>query len=435
MRTSLGKIYNKILGCFTRPTTEVKDTSRPELKNGGVCMKGSIHYRKDRDCYFVAWWDKASNKSVKIYRYKGELIYSEKIAEKLLALIQGDVENGTFRMEKYAKESWTDTVEYLWEWLESEKGSLTPAGYKDYNNSIKNHLVPFFTQHPYQLNEIQYDVLIKLLNWIKRSGKGKQNVMYCLHRCLKDARRSNRIPVMPEFPQRGKYMIQEPSISWLPSERQRAVLQAIPEEHQPIFWWLKYHLRRPAEAMALRVEDYDSEKDVFIVRRSISARQPIDMTKTQTEHVIPCHPDFKEFLKKMPAQKSHYFFTCDTSRTEGNPYTHRIMELLWRKACRETGENISMYAGLKHSSCSQYVNEAGMALSDLQILTDHSRYESVKKYAKVGMTRKRQLYEVGRGIRTGLTQQGQDTAPKHKVGQTAEIISFPKHSRKLAGKK
>lgn len=52
-----------------------------------------------------------------------------------------------------------------------------------------------------------------------------------------------------------------------------------------------------------------------------------------------------------------------------------------------------MYDRLKHSSCSQYVNEKQMALSDLQMITDHARLDSVKRYAKVEVSRRRELME------------------------------------------
>ena len=66
---------------------------------------------------------------------------------------------------------------------------------------------------------------------------------------------------MPLFPEEKKYNIVDPIIKWLPEERQIKVIRAIPEIHQPIFWWLKYHLRRPSEAMALHRCDYDKDQD------------------------------------------------------------------------------------------------------------------------------------------------------------------------------
>lgn len=52
-----------------------------------------------------------------------------------------------------------------------------------------------------------------------------------------------------------------------------------------------------------------------------------------------------------------------------------------------------MYDGLKYSSCSQYVNEKHMSISDLQTITDHARMDSVKRYAKVEVSRRRELME------------------------------------------
>ncbi len=52
-----------------------------------------------------------------------------------------------------------------------------------------------------------------------------------------------------------------------------------------------------------------------------------------------------------------------------------------------------MYSGLKHSSCSQYINEKHYSLDQVQMLTDHARRESVKRYASVQLDEKRRLME------------------------------------------
>ena len=145
--------------------------------------------------------------------------------------------------------------------------------------------------------------------------------------------------------------------------------------------------------MALHRIDYDNVQDVFIIRRSISARKLIHRTKTGAEHVIPCHSEFKPFMDLMPKDLRQFFFTCSSSKSEGKRYSSSIMNKIWRKACSVVGETISMYDGLKHSSCSQYVNEKHMALSDLQTITDHARLDSVKRYAKVEVSRQRELME------------------------------------------
>ena len=60
---------------------------------------------------------------------------------------------------------------------------------------------------------------------------------------------------------------------------------------------------------------------------------------------------------------------------------------------KKAGEDIPLYAGTKHSSCSQYYNEKGLSMSDIQVITDHARLESVKKYTKTEVVRKRELME------------------------------------------
>ena len=363
-------------------------------------MKGSIHKHNKYNYYYVAWYEKG--KVHTISRYKGFLCRDGEIAsmkgtemaERLLSLMRADVENGTFRIEKWTQVSPSDIIPYLWTWLEEDGKTLTPATIKDYKNSIKNHLIPWFKLNPYQLHELQYDVLCRLLNDINRSGTGKKKVMCCLRRCLVHAFKSNRISAMPLFPEAKKYNIIDPIIKWLPEERQLKVIKAIPEEHQPIFWWLKYHMRRPSEAMALQKIDYDKGQDAFIIRRTFSAGKMIEQTKTKRQHLIPCHREFKKIMQKMPPYfNSTYFFVNRRGMLDGKPYQHDAMTDLWHTACKKVGENINMYSGLKHSSCSQFINEKHYSLDQVQMLTDHASRESVKRYAVVLLEEKRRLLE------------------------------------------
>lgn len=376
----------------------------PAASQGGFCMKGSIQQHSKYKYYYVAWSEKGKVHTVS--RYKGFLcrdgeiagMTGRQMAERLLLLMRADVENGTFRLEKWKGEAPSDIIPYLWKWLEEDGKSLSPATYKDYENSIKNHLKPWFQKNPYQLHELQYDVLCRLLNAINRTGKGKKNVMYCLRRCLLHAFKSNRIPTMPIFPEARKYNIIEPVIQWLPEDRQIKIILAIPEEHQPIFWWLKYHLRRPSEAMALHRIDYDKEQNAFIIRRTFSSKQLVQHTKTKKIHIIPCHREFKKIMDKMPVRiDSPYFFVNPKGKLKDEyyHYQHDYLVDLWHKACGIVGEAIDMYSGLKHSSCSQYINEKHYSIDQVQMLTDHARRESVTKYASVMLEEKRRLMEGG----------------------------------------
>jgi integrase len=359
-------------------------------------MKGKIGYASHVSRYYVAWYHALDQKTYKIYQYKGFHLTSKDLAEKLLASMQGDVEKGVFRIEAYTKAGCA-VIPYLRQWLESVKGTISPATYKDYKNSIDNHLVPFFETKAIQLDDVQYDTLMELLGHIARGGKGKLNVMYCLHACLDHAWRSNRIQRVPPFPKKKDYNITETPMVWLPEERQRSVIQAIPIDDQPIFWWLKFHLRRPCEAMALHKQDFDGE--LFIVHRSFSDKQLIDRTKTGEVHYVPMVDEFVPYLEVEKAKQqscslvSPYFFIHPTGKKLGQHYTQKVLSDLWNRACKKAGESISLYPGVKHSSCSQLVNEYGYSIHDVQMATDHARLESVKKYAKVEVSARKALLE------------------------------------------
>lgn len=323
-------------------------------------------------------------------------MYSRKVAEKCLAMIQGDFENymaglGAFRMEKYTGIG-SDVLELFETWLKT-KEKKKPSTFKAYKSYYKNWIKPFFKKHPFMLHDIQLDTLDALLESITLSPKGKYNVMNAFHAFMVYAKRSRRIMDIPAFPLKSDYRLVQPTIKWIPEVRQMAIIEAIPEVHRPIFLWLKYHLRRPGEACALFREDYDPFNNLFIIRRAISNRRLVESTKTNVEHVIPCHSDFEPIAKKLHKQVGRFFFTNPGARKPGKRYTNEALNTIWKKACLKVGEDIDMYSGLKHLSCSQFINEKGLSVSDLQEITDHARIESVRRYAKVEVARKRELME------------------------------------------
>lgn len=365
-------------------------------------MGGSISFAKDRLAWRISWY--WQGKRYFIYRYKGELMHQThpdqerdfgyKQAQKLLAQMQGDVENGVFRIEKYNGIAYTDVIEYFEEWLK-RKEKKKPATYKGYKSYFKIWIKPFFEANPIQLHEIQLDTLDSFLDFIKLTPKGKHNVMMCFHHFMVYAWRSKRIPEVPPFPEKSDYGLVEPSIKWLPEDRQIAVIEAIPEQHQPIFWFMKYHVRRPAEACALHKIDYNRFDQSFLIRRSISARQLVSSTKTNAEHLIPCHRGMIETVERLvdENQDSPFLFVNQRSRREGKRYTNESLNILWKAACKKVGEEIDLYSGLKHSTMSQLYNEKGLSISDLQDVSDHKRIESVRRYAKTELARKRDLME------------------------------------------
>ncbi len=346
-------------------------------------MKGS--YWKQGNRYIVGFW--YQGKQWKISRYMGEPMWHEKYAIKCLSMIQGRMEQAQqglcrFRIEEFTRKGWTDVIDYFEKWMEKViEPKRKPATVKGYWSYYRNWIRPFFEKYPVMLHEIQLDTLTSLLNFIKGSGKHKMNVMMSMHSMMDYAWRSKRIPEVPAFPKREDYNIVEPTIKWLTEDRQMIIIEAIPEKNRSIFLWLKYHLRRPGEACVLKWKDYDAINRVFIIRRSLSARKVTESTKTHVEHVVPCHPDFEPIIKNFKPSIGNYIFQNPRARKDGKRYTNESLNILWRRACEKVGEKIDLYSGLKHSSCSQYINEKRIGIHDLQKISGHKRIDSVRKYA------------------------------------------------------
>jgi integrase len=387
-----------------KPLTTLENSVLKALntQHGGVQMKGSILFNKDRRMWYVSFYWKGRN--YKLYRYNGTLLHQThqdkskdtgyKNATKLLSLMQSDLERGVFRIEKFTKETPTDVIPYLWEWLEAVKDTLSPATVKDYKNSIKNHLTPFFKANPFQLHEIKYDVLVKLLNSIKREGKGKHNVMSCLRACLTYAYRAEKIPSMPPFPEKKKYNIVDPQIEYVLEDQQEQIIHAIPEIHQPIFWFMKYHIRRNNEARALHKTDYDKSSDSFRIHRAFSNEELVNYTKTHKEHQVPCHEDFKPYMKNMYIDiSSPFFFVNPEGTLEGKPYRYEFLRKLWIEACQKVGIKIKLNQGVRHSTCTSLLLEYGISKSELQIATDHADVRSLNKYVAVELQARKRILE------------------------------------------
>jgi hypothetical protein len=330
-----------------------------------------------------------------------------KTASKLLGKIQSRWEQHLkgeyqFRIEEFKVKGWSDVLEFYEKWMrrkiEPKRAKSTIDGYWSY---YRNWIKPYFQDHNYMLHDIREgtldDLLIYILMGLKKNnptgnvGKTAQNIMYAFHRMMKQAKRDGLIQSIPLFPEKEEYDLQETEFDFLWEEDQLDVINSIPIPDRYPLLWLKYHYRRPSEACALYKTDYDPFNDEFTVKRSISARQLWNRTKTKAIHTIPCDDDFKEIACKLINENpdSPFMFVNPRARNEGKRYTLESLKNIWKKACKDL--EIGLYEGTKHSSCTQFINEKDGTDSELQMLTDHARMDSVRKYRKVGTDKKRRL--------------------------------------------
>ncbi|MCK5601660.1 tyrosine-type recombinase/integrase [Candidatus Pacearchaeota archaeon] len=221
--------------------------------------------------------------------------------------------------------------------------------------------------------------------------------MACLRSALTFAWRSERIQHIPPFPKRKAYHIVVPQIKWLPTQRQFNILELIPKDDQPVFFFLKYYMRRPAEACSIFESDFS--ENVFTICRTFSNDILTDTTKTGKVHTLPLIEDFKKHLdhaRRIKARNgiiSPYLFVNLRARNPGKHWTTGTLRTVWKLASKRAFEFVGLYEGLKHSSASQFINEKGLSLDQLMEITGHRQLDSIKAYAHTQMARKKELLE------------------------------------------
>ena len=361
----------------------------PILEALGMRDQGSKSYRADRGYWIVKFQGK------QITKWRGYRMFVEQMADACLREINDECRAAERGECKFRIEKWTHgeihTVKYLYDWLQVVEDRVSEKTCKIYEGNVRRYLDPWFTQHPnVTLQKISLMTLTTIVNTLPPDPHTRRSVMSTLRTCLDFAWRDEQISHVPPFPRRSEYGFVKKPIPWLPEQRQLAVIHAMPEEHQPIFAWCKYHYRRPGEGRALQKADFDGQ--VFHLRHNISNNKLVNKTKTKTEFEIPCHEDFRPYLRKMHKSLSPYFFTHSHGQI-GKPYGNTTLEKIWRFACERVGEvPVRMYIGLKHSSCCQFLNEKGGTLAELAELTGQT-VGTLAHYTQTEPMRRKELME------------------------------------------
>jgi len=209
-------------------------------------MKGRVQLHSSGRYWVIDWWhDGKSHKFYHDYLHGMDKFWvlhpdpdkcmGHERANRCLNIMRADWEahlrgERAFDIQKYRQARYTDVIPYLWEWIGNEEG-MTPGGKARYESAIRAWLEPFFRKHPHQLHEIQFDTFKKLIAWMKEHGKKPKTIKNTgdtLVACLKCAKMSRRIPMLPYFPKKKDYGIKVTPPVWITETEQIKIINAIP---------------------------------------------------------------------------------------------------------------------------------------------------------------------------------------------------------------
>ena len=346
-------------------------------------MKGSVHYDKKAKRWFVSvYWE---GKHYRFWRHPQthEPFWARKSAEKQLNRIRTEIDENYFNPKHWLPDSPMSIRKYSEDWLDCIDVSRNTL--KDYRSSVSNYIVPFFGDK--DIRRIRYNDLVKFHKWIKRTDKGKYNVMSCLRTMMRYAWRNEDLDRVPPFP---KLTYTLPEIEYLTFEQQESILREIPERQRPIFQFMMEYGVRPGEARALM---RDCLVDNFvIIRRAFSDNELRETTKSGKIRRYQITTYFQVVIDNITTHLSPFVFVRD----DGKPYTSKNLNEIWRNACSKVGIKIKMYNGVRHSLGCQLL-DMGYDLSLVQDQLGHTKQEMTRRYAKRSPNGLKEALEARRG--------------------------------------
>lgn len=250
------------------------------------------------------------------------VLSSYELAQETLKHIQYEVRNKTFNPSLYVR---GDIIENLVEnqierWYkdklsEVNKNVLAWSYVSKLRCYIDNYFLPYFKRR--DVREIR-NVHIKAF---KRqlpdnlSAKYVRNILKALENFFNILLQDEVIEKKPVF---SAVALEDSVIKWCTREEQDAILNAIPDRHRGIFFFLSRQGLRPGEAMAVKWEDIDLQTGIIMVKRAMSGRKIREKTKTKKIRPRLLHPDIHDVLKSIPrGLPQTYLFT---NPNNGKPY-------------------------------------------------------------------------------------------------------------------
>ncbi|MFH0926812.1 MAG: tyrosine-type recombinase/integrase [bacterium] len=350
---------------------------------------------------------------IKQWRYytspEGYVFTSYDLAQKVLILINSDIEKereskGRFKFdtERYIFGNGTKPLKFenhIMKWLENKKteveqGKRAPSYLASLKRIIKKYILPYFKD--IELGDIRNshieDFALSLPKHLK--PKSQKNIIDVLRGYLNNAVR--RGDFKPDdslfFPE---YDCQPYDWHWAEFDVQERLYQNIPDEHKPIFFFLKETGRRPGEARALWREDIDFEHNSITIKRNFSEGIYREITKHKNVDKIFVDDELLGVLKRIPIINGFIFLNPNTNR----PYTQWTLDDLYRQALEKAGvKNLKLYEWGRHSYASQSAN-SGVPVELIGSQLGHKDKKTTMKYAHIDLKGKKIVTDARRKSR------------------------------------
>jgi integrase len=335
-------------------------------------------------------------KNIKIFCDKQHrAFYSKQHAEWTLNQIHGEIENGNFDSDFYAKrkKSILSFSTYAEEWLGNcerrvQRNELSVT----YLGSLKNYVHNLFIPHFGNTNimEIKGRHLKAFYLSLEYSPKSLWNIMSGLHKLFKDAVDEEVLQAMPKFPMEFRAsQLPDPQWQWCDEETQEKIFSELCPDAYFMILFAATHGTRPGETRALQHGDIDLNNDMVTVQRAFADNDLHQYTKSKRIRHIPLDPTWKELYLSRPRHLDFDGFVFADANSK--PHGRNWCRNQWNAARERAGvAHITLYSGTRHAIASQCANR-GIAIQLISKFLGHSTLAQTQRYAHLEVNALRQV--------------------------------------------
>ncbi len=352
--------------------------------DGGGYMKGSVQKDKRTGNHYIKLYLDGKQVAISTDKKTNKSIKSEEHAQKVLSIIQSEIDDGTFDREDWKlkrgiaakKHRSVQTVkQYSKKWLKKRKelcdaGEIVPRTLKDDKTAVNKYIIKYYSHK--SLNQITKKNILEFYNKINLSKAGKYNIVSTFRKMLNDAKEDGFMESVPEFPKLNKKSKQ--AKKYMTPEQQNKVISKINNFDKPIFQIMRQYGLRPSEARALKKSSV-RDGEIYI-EWSYSENLLRNTTKTGEPRSYCITPYVQNILNNIPNSKSEFLFV----RRDGKPYTSKNLNKIWRQACKEANiPHFKMYNAMRHSLARNLL-ENGHGMDMVSEVLGHASVEITKEF-------------------------------------------------------
>ena len=369
--------------------TEVK-------KLGYICLQHRTTPRK----FFVDLWNPFKKKRIPIFRdEKGFPLDSYKRAYAVLVSSSREIEDKTFKVEKYKQED-PEQFYISTKWYEYSKRGLAFA----YKNSLKYTLpkvIEFFGTDK-DIRELeQSDVALFMKHLIKTGANyegANQTIRVFLSVCNYNAKlgigkklcMTDIVDNDNDIPRKRKDAIPEITDTV-------KIISCMEKENRLPYLFNLLHFCRPADVRALQAGDFNFTNNTVTIQRSFSVDELHDLTKTGIEYTIPIHPQVLEKIRALCQTKNpdEFLWVMPEGLYQGEAWRNYYQAKLWKAARIKAGlPKVQMYKGTKHCGASEVANSSKDVLGTSKLIGHFGGTSNTEKYiCRVDIEQLRELQE------------------------------------------